>query len=102
MLAYTDRTPDLHAEYQDLQRQRPALVVAVRTCEETAAGACETLNSARTHYDRAVRACRDARRWADVAADRLRRHDAALAEVRAELIALPERGTCAGVAQHGA
>lgn len=92
MLAYTDRAADLRAELADLQRQRPALVAAVRTCEETAAGACETLDIARTNYDRAVQACRDTRRWADTAADRLRRHDAALAEVQAELATWPGGG----------
>ena len=89
MLAYVDRTTDLRAEYQDLQRQRPALVAACHTTQATADGALEALEAARAHYDRAVRTCRDARRWADTAADRLRRHDAAIAEVRAELAALP-------------
>jgi hypothetical protein len=102
MLALTDRAADLRAELADLLRQRPALLAAARVTEDTALQALDALAAARAHYDRCTLAARDARRFADGAADRLRRHDRALADVRADLATLPQRGMCEGVAQHGA
>jgi hypothetical protein len=90
MLAVTDRAADLRAELADLLRQRPALCAAARVTEDTALQALDALAAARAHYDydRCTMAARDARCFADRAADRLRKHDAALAEIRAELAGL--------------
>lgn len=88
MLAITDRAADLRAELADLQRQRPALVAAAHVTEDTALQALDVLAAARAHYDRCTVAARDARHFADRAADRLRKHEVALAEIQAELAGL--------------
>ena len=76
---------DLVAEIADLQAQRPALAARVVQADQTAIEALDALDAARSHLDRCTVAAREARRWADRAADRLRQWDRAIAEAHADL-----------------
>jgi len=76
---------DLLAEIADLQAQRPALSARVHQADDTALEALTALDAARAHADTCTVAAREARRWANAAADRLRAWDRAIAEAQADL-----------------
>ena len=76
---------DLLAEIADLQRQRPALAARLVQADDTAVAALDVLDAARSHLDTCTVAAREARRWADAQADRLRQWDRAIAEAQADL-----------------
>ena len=76
---------DLLAEIADLQAQRPALRARVHQADDTALEALTALDAARSHYDGCTVAAREARSWANAAADRLRAWDRAIAEAQADL-----------------
>jgi multidrug efflux pump subunit AcrA (membrane-fusion protein) len=80
---------DVEAEIADLRAQRPALVAAVRQADATALDALDALDAARSHLDDCAVRAREARRWADGQADRLRAWDRAIADAHADLARLP-------------
>ena len=75
----------LLAEIADLQAQRPALSARVHQADDTAVAALDALDAARAHLDGCTVAAREARRWADAQADRLRAWDRAIADAQADL-----------------
>ncbi len=79
---------DLRAELADLTAQRRALVARAHATDATATDALDALDAARHALDGCHLRARDARHWANVAADAVRAHDRAITEVYADLRAL--------------